>query len=627
MTFPHFPDAASQADAAAAITTVSVTTMQAASRVASPVYCEINFPKLPTMTADERITRAFCEPVAIHIARRVDEVMAVLQAVEAAGARGHWCVGYVAHEAAAAFDQALVTHPAGAGPLAWFAEFSEVDGSVQQRQTGGEFSVGGWQRDTPPQVFANAVESIRADIADGRFYQVNYTTRLHTDFVGDPLAFFRALQHAQPNGYQVYIDAGDFQLLSVSPELFFSMRAGEDGRSVVTTQPMKGTAPRGDTDAADVAIADALTHSPKERAENLMIVDLLRNDLSRIAQTRSVEVPHLFSLHALPSVWQMTSTVRATLRAGKTLVDVFAALFPCGSVTGAPKVEAMKAIRELESTPRGAYCGAIGYVSPSDQSIKTDHQATACFNVGIRSVWINDGRATCGVGSGITFDSTVAGEAAELVYKTRFVERASRPFALLETLRLEDGAYTLLNRHLARLTHTARHFRFELASGAALASLNRLKGQSPRGVCRVRLTVNTSGDCHASAELLAALPLVRQVRLARSPVSRFDEFLSHKTTRRDVYDQHAPTEGEWDTLLWNEQGELTEFTRANLILDIDGQRLTPPQDCGLLNGTLRDELIASGQIFERVLVPADLARAQKIWWVNGLRGEVLVKMA
>ena len=608
MTFPHHHPAAG-------------------TRSALSVYCEINFPKLPTLTADERICYAFRDPVAIHVARRNDEVMAVLRAVEAAAACGHWCVGFVAHEAAPAFDRVLVTHAAGAGPLAWFAEFADGDLVVPAVPKSGGFSVGAWQRDTAPDVFAAAVESIRADIANGRFYQVNFTTRLNADFAGDPLVFFRALQHAQPNGYQVYIDAGNFQLLSVSPELFFSMRAQADGSRVVTTQPMKGTAPRGDTDALDAAIADALTHSPKERAENLMIVDLLRNDLSRIAETNSVEVPHLFSLHPLPSVWQMTSTVRATLRAGKSLVDVFAALFPCGSVTGAPKVEAMKAIRELETTPRGAYCGAIGYVSPSGELEATDSQAAACFNVGIRSVWIDGGMASCGVGSGITYDSTVAGEAAELAYKTRFVERASKPFELLATLRLENGAYALLNRHLARLTHSARHFRFELASGAALASLNRLKEQYPHGVCRVSLTVNACGDCHANAVPLDALPIERRVRLARSPVSRFDEFLSHKTTRRDVYEQHAPADGEWDTLMWNEEGELTEFTRANLILDIDGRRLTPPQDCGLLNGTLRDELIASGRLQEQVLVAADLKRAQKIWWVNGLRGEVWVRLA
>ena len=580
----------------------------------APIYCEINFPQLPTLSDGERLLHGFASPLAIHQATHRDEVVAVLQQVEAACARGHWCVGFVGHEAAVAFDRAFVTHAAGKVPLAWFAEFATA--APVENKPSGAFQVGTWQRDTSHAAFASAVESIRADIAMGRFYQVNYTTRIAAEFAGDTLTFFRALQSAQPNGYQVYIDAGDFQLLSVSPELFFSLRRDELGASVVTTQPMKGTAPRGDTPAEDAAIADALTHSPKERAENLMIVDLLRNDLSRIAQLNSVEVPHLFSLHPLPSVWQMTSTVCAALQTGKTLRDVFAALFPCGSVTGAPKVEAMKAIAELETSARGVYCGAMGYVSPHD------HQA--CFNVGIRSVWIQDGRATCGVGSGITHDSTVAGEAAELAYKTRFVERASKPFALLETLRLEEREYFLLDRHLARLQHSARHFRFQLSSGAAASSLNALKSHYPQGVWRVRLLLNAQGECRTEAEPLTATPANCVVQLARSSVSRFDEFLHHKTTRREVYAAHAPADGVWDTLMWNEQNELTEFTRANLVLDIDGGRYTPPQDCGLLNGTLRDALINSGKVIERVLYPADLARAEKIWWVNGLRGEVLV---
>lgn len=588
---------------------------------AAHVYCEINFPQLPTLTADERVCLGFRAPLAIHAAHRVDEVLAVMQAVEAASARGHWCVGFVSHEAAPAFDRALITLAPGQAPLAWFAEFSA---SQPVRETDGgnkDFTVGNWRRDTTSPAFAAAVESIRTDIADGRFYQVNYTTRMHADFSGDPLAFYRALQLAQPNGYQVYIDAGDFYLLSVSPELFFSMRRDHkpDGEpaTIITTQPMKGTAPRGDSADEDAAIAETLTHSPKERAENLMIVDLLRNDLSRIAQPNSVEVPHLFSLHPLPSVWQMTSTVRATLQNGRTLTDVFAALFPCGSVTGAPKVEAMKAIGELETSPRGAYCGAIGYVSPN--------QTGACFNVGIRSVWIQDHHATCGVGSGITFDSTVDGEAAELVYKTRFVERASKTFALFETIRLADGEYALLDRHLTRMAHSARHFRFNFSIETARSSLNALKSQFPQGVWRVRLTAHDDGRCDAMAAALDVVPTDPVFQLAAQPVSRHDEFLVHKTTRREVYDQHAPSAGVWDTLLWNEQGELTEFIRANLVLDIDGRRFTPPLDCGLLNGTMRAALLDAGAIEARILRAGDLARAQKIWWVNGLRGEVLVR--
>lgn len=581
-----------------------------------PIRCEINFPLLPTLSDEERQCYTFVDPVAVHVARRLDEVAGVLDAVVAANERGNCCVGFVAHEAAPAFDPALQTRPATGCPLAWFAEFAQVsEAALPEVLSTVEltFVVSPWCTDTSNEQFAQCVESIRADIREGRFYQVNYTTRLNADFAGDALLFYRALQAAQPRGYHAFIDAGEFQLLSVSPELFFSLRDG-----VVTTQPMKGTAPRGDTAEADAALADVLTHSAKERAENLMIVDLLRNDLSRVATPNSVEVPHLFSLHPLPSVWQMTSTVRARLRPTLTVKNVFAALFPCGSVTGAPKVEAMRAIVELESSTRGVYCGAIGMVGPD---------GTACFNVGIRSVWIENGRASFGVGSGITYDSTVEGEAAELAYKARFVQRASTRFDLFETIRLEEGELTLLVRHLDRMENSARHFRFRFDRRAAISCLESVQQAHPRGVWRCRLSCTGGGELTAKAVLLDQVPERPFVHLATSPVSSFDEFLQHKTTRRETYDLHAPTTSTaFDTLLWNERGELTEFTRANLVLRLGDANITPPAASGLLNGTLRDELLATGRIVERVLSKSDLEAADSICWVNGLRGQVEVSL-
>lgn len=588
------------------------------------IRCEIDFPLLPTLADEERQKLQFDQPVAIHAAHTPGDVLTVLNAVAAASRRGHWCVGYVAHEAAPAFDRALVTHPKSDAqvPLAWFAEFDRVHAAPVSSATpprpARAFLLDEWVSDTSAAQFREAVSSIRADIGEGRFYQVNYTTRLHSRFTGDAEAFFRALQRAQPRGYHVMIDCPEWQLLSVSPELFFALRDG-----VVTTQPMKGTAPRGDTPASDSAHAEVLTHSPKERAENLMIVDLLRNDLSRIARPGSVEVPHLFSLHALPSVWQMTSTVRAHLREGLDVVDVFSALFPCGSVTGAPKIEAMKAIRDLEAGPRGIYCGAIGVVAPG-----AGGTASATFNVGIRSVWIDrtTGIATCGVGSGITYDSTVEGEAAELNYKARFVRRASRPFQLFETLRLENGMYWLRDRHLARMARSAGHFRFGFDMDAAENALDDLAAVYPRGTWRVRLSSSADGNVIAEAMALDDVPASPMVALAQEPVSSNDEFLQHKTTRRETYERLHTRADAWDTLLWNERGELTEFTRANLVLDIEGLRLTPHAEAGLLVGTLRDELLQRGALAEATLTQKDLQRADAIWWVNGLRGEVRVTL-
>ncbi len=587
-----------------------------------PIRCEIDFPMLATLTPSERRHLVFAQPVAMHVATRAGDVAAVLEAVSWASLKGHWCVGFVAHEAAPAFDAALVVQQTTDQPLAWFAEFvapasigsvNEAQDAAPSASAGATYELGDWQSDIDHLAFRDKVESIRADIREGRFYQVNLTTRLAAGFSGDALAFYRALQSAQPNGYHAFIDTGDAQLLSVSPELFFTLHDGK-----VTTQPMKGTAPRGDTAEADERIAWALTHSDKERAENLMIVDLLRNDLSRIARPDSVEVTALFALQALPSVWQMTSTIDATLREGLGLADVFRALFPCGSVTGAPKVEAMHAIRDLETAPRGAYCGAIGYVAPA-----VDGQVRACFNVGIRSVWIERGQALCGVGGGITWDSTVEGEWDEVIYKSRFVKRASRPFELLETLRLAEGVFALQERHLDRMENSARHFRFCFVREQVSGELDRLRRQHARGVWRARLLLDRNGAVRSEAVALDETPMRAGFRLADAPIAGADEFLLHKTTRREIYEQHAPSgQAAFDTLLWNERGELTEFTRANLVMELEGILWTPPVSCGLLNGTLRDELVAWGVLQERVLTMADLARATGVWWLNGLRGWV-----
>ena len=592
------------------------------------ILCEIDFPMLATLTPSERLRHAFANPLAVHVATQIGQLAPVLEAVARASERGHWCVGFVAHEAAPAFDAALAVREDGDQPLAWFAEFAAPMGAIPlldaaiahsvapaSAQSATNYSVGVWRSDIDHVAFREKVEAIRTDIREGRFYQVNLTTRLAAEFSGDTLAFYRALQASQPNGYHAYLDTGDAQLLSVSPELFFALHDGK-----VTTQPMKGTAPRGDTSDADERIAWELTHSDKERAENLMIVDLLRNDLSRIARPHSVEVAALFALQPLPSVWQMTSTINAALREGLGIGDVFRALFPCGSVTGAPKVEAMLAIRDLESAPRGAYCGAIGFVAPA-----LDGQVRACFNVGIRSVWIERGRALCGVGGGITWDSSVEGEWAEVIYKSRFVKRASKPFELLETLRLEEGGFALRERHLDRMENSARHFRFAFDRARASRELDRLGSRHPRGVWRARVLLDRNGVMRVEAEALAAAPACATFRLADAPVSRADEFLLHKTTRREIHDAHAPPgQAAFDTLLWNERGELTEFTRANLVIQKDGVLWTPPLSCGLLNGTLRDELVAWGVLQERVLTRDDLASAQSVWWLNGLRGWVEV---
>ncbi|WP_101049401.1 aminodeoxychorismate synthase component I, partial [Macromonas nakdongensis] len=389
---------------------------------------------------------AFGAPLRTLVAHTGPQVREVLQAVQAEAEQGRWCVGWVAYEAAPAFDTALQTHPPD-GPLAWFGVHAAPAEGAAQVPPPSQDAHATWQFPDDATAFAHDMATLHAAIAAGELYQVNHTaptTGVLTQ--GRSWDLFAALRRAQPGGYAAFIDTGAEQVLSLSPELFFDW----DGQRLLS-RPMKGTAPRGATPAEDATRAQGLRQSAKEQAENVMIVDLIRNDLSRVAEPFSVRVPRLFHLEALPTVWQMTSDVEARTRPGTGLVDVFAALFPCGSVTGAPKVQAMRQIRALEPGPRGVYCGAVGVVRPGSQP----GAVAATFNVPIRTVTVRGERLRCGIGSGITADATAVGEWQEWHHKRAFLARASAPFDLLETLALDGGVFRHLAHHLARLARAA----------------------------------------------------------------------------------------------------------------------------------------------------------------------------
>jgi len=372
------------------------------------------------------------------------------------------------------------------------------------------------------------------------------------------------------------------------------------------------------------AHAAALRASPKERAENVMIVDLLRNDLSRIAQPFSVQVPRLFHTEALPAVWQMTSDVQARTRAATRLADVFAALFPCGSVTGAPKVRAMQAIHALEPGPRGIYCGAIGVVRPDDQG-----GIRATFNVPIRTVVLHDGQARCGIGSGVTSGAAVDAEWSEWRHKRAFVERASQPFDLIETLALQAGQFRHLAEHLARLQDTAAHFSVPFSAVAVQASLQALASSHPAGAWRVRLLLDASGQPRAQAFALQPTPEPVRLQLAGHPLDEaHGEFVRYKTTRRAHYAAFAPTTpGVFDTVLWNEAGEITETTFGNIAVLLDGRWSTPPLACGLLPGVGRAVALREGRLIEAVVRLQDVPRVQAWAFVNSLRGWLAAELA
>ena len=578
------------------------------------------------------------QPLRWLVAHDPSQVPGLLDAAHALAREGHWLVGWVAYEAAPGLDACLpVKALPPSQPYAVWAVFApqQVQADAQASHTASTpqagaapaWSASAWLADLDEAQATDRIERIRELIRSGEVYQVNLTGRLRSAFEGGPAAiepFFDALRRSQPEGYGLMLDAraacrSPGVVLSVSPELFFDW----DGE-VITTRPMKGTAARGTDPAADQAAAEHLRISPKERAENLMIVDLLRNDLSRIAEVGSVKVPSLFDLEALPTVWQMTSTITARSRQGLKLSEAFAALFPCGSVTGAPKRQAMHHIARLERGPRGVYCGAVGLMSPGGR---------VTFNVPIRTVVLHTPAppapwtAHCGIGSGITLDASPDGEWREWQAKRGFLDRASQPFELLESMRLEDGQVQRIDRHLARLRAAAAHFGHRLDEALVRQALAAQAGAHPQGVFKLRLLVAADGRVRAeAAPLPAPSDTPQRVTLAREPMPAADDFIRHKTTRRQAYAAFAPTDGCFDTLLLNAAGELTEFTIGNLALKLEDRWWTPPTSCGLLPGVMRAELLSRGELTERVLTREDLARAEGIELINSVRGRLPVTL-
>jgi para-aminobenzoate synthetase / 4-amino-4-deoxychorismate lyase len=557
--------------------------------------------------------RAFAEPLAMHAARRLDEVEPVLREAQRAADQGRWAVVALAYEAAPAFERALApSRHRPAWPLALVSVFEAP------RPPEIAADAGACRLDLEPAVtrerFVGAVRRVQDEIAAGHTYQVNLTFPLRGAWNGDAAALYRRLGVSQRAGYAALLECGPLAIVSASPELFV-----ERSQRTVRTRPMKGTSPRGRWRGEDEVRAEALRHCEKARAENVMIVDLLRNDIGRLAQPGSVAATELFALERYPTLWQMTSTVEGTLlERGAGLVDLMRALFPSGSITGAPKIRTMSIIEELEQGPRGFYTGTVGYVAPGGDCV---------FNVAIRTIVCDaaTGTATLGVGAGITADSDPGAEYDECLLKAAFVHAAGMPdFELLETMLLEDGRIWLLDRHLARLYDSASYLDFRLDPGAAAAALDAVAREHRHGRWRVRLLAGRDGAVRT--ECLppgSRRPGVARIELAARPVSSGDVFLFHKTTHRAAYAAARAERPEADdVVLWNERGEITESTIANVVMDAGGELLTPARACGLLAGTLRAELLAAGSIREAVITMDQLRQARRLWLINSVQGWV-----
>jgi para-aminobenzoate synthetase/4-amino-4-deoxychorismate lyase len=552
----------------------------------------------------------FCDLQKEVVAYEPHEVKDALCIIDDAVAQGFHAAGFLSYEAASGLDAKLVTQEANGLPLIWFGIFARREIWHAKAENEGKYTLSDWQASVTRPMYDDMMRKVRNYIVAGDTYQVNYTFRLRAKFDGDARRFYRHLCQNQRTDYAAYLDMGKYQILSASPELFFQLKDG-----CLTTRPMKGTGARGRWLAEDEENRNRLQRSEKDRAENVMIVDLLRNDLGRVSQAGSVSVPVLWEVERYETVLQMTSTVTSQPNEGVSFSQLMTAMFPCGSVTGAPKLRTMEIVAEVEPDPRGIYTGSIGYVSPHGE---------ACFNVAIRTVCINreTGLAEFGVGGGITFDSSTDGEYDECLTKARVLTSGRSDFDLFETLRHDPiGGYFLLDRHLSRLEASAIYFGFCFDRKRVVDCLRDKAKHFDKESHRVRCVLKRSGQV-----LVEAVPLspaqahAWRVGFAKTPVSSQDVMLFHKTTSRNVYTNRLAERPDCEeVILVNERGEVTECSIGNIVVKKKGAYMTPPVDCGLLAGTFRDELLAQGKIAEQILTEADIKQADALFMINSVR--------
>ncbi len=582
----------------------------------------------------------FHKPAGYVRADSYDAVIPAVESIRRAVDAGMYAAGFVAYEAGYAFEDVLRCRRLPEVPLIWMGLYDQpVVFNVRTREieSGGEqvarilaeIAREECRPEPPPEIrasanltereYADCWKAIHEHIVKGDTYQVNFTFKLKFPYAASPAALYRKLRSAQPVPYGAFINAGRFQVLSCSPELFFRISG-----SRITLRPMKGTAARGRTRVEDSRRRRELKESIKNRAENLMIVDLLRNDVGRIAETGSVRVKRFFEIEKYSTVFQATSTIQARLSRKRAIPEIIRSLFPCGSVTGAPKIRTMQIIRELEKEPRGVYTGGIGFFGPSGESV---------FSVAIRTVVLDRelGLGEMGVGSGLVYDSEAAAEYDECLLKGRFLGGMGGDFELFETIRWDrQGGWFLLAEHFDRLRASARHFNFTYSRRAAMAELGRcaaeLRAQDDGAASyRVRLTLGRDGRVTATSAPLEYLPGPVRLMAAHVRVDSAESWLRHKTSRRELYDEQlrlAQEKGCFDAVFLNERGEVTEGARSNIVVRRGNEHLTPPVECGLLPGTFRAHLLRSGEpgLKEQVLHWEDLLSADEIYVCNALRG-------
>jgi len=575
--------------------------------------------------SENQKTLLFQEPEHIIQANTLLEVKSALEQMEDARCRGKWLAGYISYDAGFAFERKLQHFPVATSlPLVWFGEYSAplFNPTIQFNDMCGSLQHVAFK--IPKEDYTNAIAKIVAYIEAGDVYQVNFTGKLAFNFQGNALQLYETLRQKQSVAYAAFLNLGEQFVLSFSPELFFRIKQG-----VIESKPMKGTARRGRTNAEDDAIAQWLKADEKNRAENLMILDLIRNDFGRICKTGSITVPSRFDVERFQTLFQMTSTVRGELKDDITLKEIFEAIFPCGSITGAPKIRAMEIIHELEAEPRGIYTGAIGYISP---------QKEACFSVAIRTLVVKSTPVSSlvgemGIGSGITIDSESQTEYDECLLKANFLTKPREDFALLESIKFH-GHYCLLEKHLARLKQSASYFDFRFDEAAIRLALNEYAQHlAQQQTYKVRLLLSRTGEIklsHQPLERTAWSGEIGNIAIADERTNSADKFFYHKTTHRQLYDEashRARQLGLADFIFLNERGEVSEGAISNVFIEKKGVLYTPPISAGILAGVYREHILeTTPNARERVLKLEDLKNAERIWICNAVRGMREVKL-
>ena len=547
----------------------------------------------------------FTKPIKELKTRDIDQVEALLKEVETYQEAGFYAVGYVSYEAAPAFEKKLAVHPAPlmGEYLLYFTIHQEVETLPFPEDYEAVDLPANWKEEVEAPAYQEAIKTIHHHIRQGDTYQVNYTVQLSQELKSDPLAIYNRLVMEQKAHYNAFIQHDDVAILSISPELFF-----EQEDRLLTTRPMKGTTRRGLTNQTDLKEAAWLEADPKNRAENMMIVDLLRNDMNRISEIGSEQVTHLCQVEQYSTVWQMTSTIESRLRPEVDLVQAFQALFPCGSITGAPKISTMEIIQNTELAPRGVYCGTIGILLPKGKRI---------FNVAIRTLQMQGTKAIYGVGGGITWDSKWEGEYQETKQKSAVLYRQEPRFELLTTGRIHQGELTFLEQHLTRLREASRYFAYPFNEPKLLNKLQeQLAHVDPSLDYRCRIALQRNGTIQLTITELTDLPAsYLQAQLTEQKLDLATPFTYFKTSQRDHLGQ-----SDHEQIFHLPDGSLLETTIGNLVLEIEGQLYTPPAHLPLLDGIYRRHLLETQQVEEKLLTLKDLELADRVYACNALRG-------